>query len=224
MQSAVVRCRRQGSKGAERSGKALSYLADVALDQHREHQVAVALVGGVGHAVLEGARRLQHELGRALQALGRRELERDPRAVRHLGDVAAVLGVQLEPDPLRLVGVGAIGVGMEQQGGRSPRLRRLQSQGATSWGQGQRKAGLGAHTFLIPHDAATPASPLAAIARCPYAHSSPTAPSAPLYSPTRSSCAPPSCCTLPLISISAAIRSYPAAAPCLPRADSKAAP
>ena len=92
------------------------HLAHVALDQHREHQVAVALVGGVGHAVLEGARRLQHELGRALQALGRRELERDPRAVRHLGDVAAVLGGQLEPDPARLVSVGGMGVGKGQQG------------------------------------------------------------------------------------------------------------
>ena len=84
-----------------------TYLAHVAPDEHGEHQVAVALVGGVGHAVLEGARRLQHERGRALQALGRRELERDPRAVGHLGDIAAVLGRQLEPDPTRLVDVGA---------------------------------------------------------------------------------------------------------------------
>eukprot|EP00964_Phaeocystis_antarctica_P086675 scaffold54906_cov69-Phaeocystis_antarctica.AAC.1 len=43
-----------------------------------------------------------HKRGRALQALGRRELERDPRAVGHLRDVAAVLGRQLEPDPHRL--------------------------------------------------------------------------------------------------------------------------
>ena len=81
-----------------------TYLAHVAADQHSEHEIAIALVGGVGHAVLEGARRLQHERGRALQALGRRELERDPRAVGHLGDVAAVLGAQLEPDAQRLVG------------------------------------------------------------------------------------------------------------------------
>ena len=84
------------------------------------------------------------------------------------------------------------------------------------------RQGLGAHTFLRPHDAATPASPLAAIARCPYAHSSPTAPSAPLYSPTRSSCAPPGCCTLPLFSSSAATRSYTGAAPGLPRGSQNA--
>ena len=79
----------------------------MAADEHREHQVAVAFIGGVGHAVLEGARPLQHKRGRALQALGRRELERDPRAVSHLGDVAAVISVLLEPDPLRLVSIGA---------------------------------------------------------------------------------------------------------------------
>ena len=48
---------------------------------------------------------------------------------------------------------------MGQQGGCSPWLRRLRSQGATTiWGHGQSTAGLGAHTFLMPHDAATPAS------------------------------------------------------------------
>eukprot|EP00964_Phaeocystis_antarctica_P163694 scaffold140314_cov124-Phaeocystis_antarctica.AAC.2 len=76
------------AKGRGRRG---AYLAHVAADEHREHQVAVAFIGGVGHAVLEGARPLQHKRGRALQALGRRELERDPRAVSHLGDVAAVI-------------------------------------------------------------------------------------------------------------------------------------
>ena len=74
----------------------------MAIDQYDEQQVAVALVGGVGHAVLEGARRLQHKFGGALQTLGRREFERDQRAVGHLGDVAAVLGAQIEPDLLRL--------------------------------------------------------------------------------------------------------------------------
>ena len=82
------------------------YLAHVAADDHLEHQVAVALEGGIGHAVLEVGCLRQHELGRLLQALGRLEHERDPRAVGHLGDVALVLVHQLEPDPLRLWMVG----------------------------------------------------------------------------------------------------------------------
>eukprot|EP00964_Phaeocystis_antarctica_P081220 scaffold50788_cov68-Phaeocystis_antarctica.AAC.10 len=108
------------AKGRGRHG---AHLADVAADEHGEHQVAVALVGGVGHAVLEGARRLQHECGRALQDLGRRELERDPCAVGHLGDVAAVLDVQLEPDPLRLV--KSVGARAANRSGRWVRLIHL---------------------------------------------------------------------------------------------------
>jgi hypothetical protein len=76
----------------------------VVTDQHLEQQVAVAFGSGVGHAVFETARlTLQNEFGRFLQGLGRRKLERDPCAVGHLGDIAAVLGGQLVPDPLRLV-------------------------------------------------------------------------------------------------------------------------
>ena len=42
--------------GVDHLYQAEVHLAYVASNEHREGQVAVALVGGVGHAVLEGAR------------------------------------------------------------------------------------------------------------------------------------------------------------------------
>ena len=77
--------------------------------------------------------------------------------------------------------------------------------------------------FLTPHDPCTPASPLAAAIASPSCHSSGSARSAPLYSPSRSSALPSFCRTLLVFSGSAAIDSKTAAAPGGLRASSKAA-
>ena len=79
------------------------------------------------------------------------------------------------------------------------------------------------HGFLTPHDACTPASPLASAIAPASRHSPGSAASAPLYSPSRSSDVPPGCRTLPVFSGSAAMEANTAAAPGALRALSNAA-